>query len=132
LGRHFVFRLGYTGGWVGGRSLFRNELFQLGGFALLRGFDEQSIYASSYHIATLEPRIMLSDVSFAYLFTDLALIDSPPLRGSTPGTYTGFGIGTTLTTRSGLLNVSLALGSPPLGTVSFRQARIHFGYQTLF
>ena len=39
-------------------NMFKNELFRIGGLKTLRGFDEESITASFYNIATLEWRFL--------------------------------------------------------------------------
>ncbi len=52
LTRVSTFKLGLNGGWFQSPDIFRNELFQIGGYKLLRGFDEESIYASSYAVGT--------------------------------------------------------------------------------
>ncbi len=42
----------------GNQSVYRNELFRIGGLKTLRGFDEESIFASTYIIPTLEYRYL--------------------------------------------------------------------------
>ncbi len=59
LGRQAVFKAGLQGGWFISPSIFRNELFQIGGNKLLRGFDEESIYANLFSVATAEFRYLL-------------------------------------------------------------------------
>ncbi|MEO7445909.1 MAG: BamA/TamA family outer membrane protein, partial [Ferruginibacter sp.] len=48
-----VLKAGFSGGYYSSPTIFRNELFQVGGYRLLRGFDEQSIYATKYLVSTL-------------------------------------------------------------------------------
>jgi hypothetical protein len=48
------------------------------------------------------------------------------------GWYNGFGLGTTLETKSGLFTISYALGRSDQNTVQFRQSKIHFGYVAYF
>lgn len=62
------FKSSYHGGAILSNNIFENELYHIGGFRFLRGFDEQSIFASQYHVATLEYHYLLSLNSFAYLF----------------------------------------------------------------
>lgn len=64
LGRQSVLRLVAHGGALLGRSVFRNELYQIGGLRLLRGFDEESIFASSYAVGTLEYRLLTGGRSY--------------------------------------------------------------------
>jgi outer membrane protein assembly factor BamA len=50
---------------------FRNELFQLGGYKLLRGFDEESIYANQYAVFTTEYRYLVGINSYFFGFSDI-------------------------------------------------------------
>jgi outer membrane protein assembly factor BamA len=132
LGKKAVFKSAYNGGWVGGASLFRNELYQIGGFRLLRGFDEQSIFTSNYHVVTLELRLLLDQNSFFYLFSDNGYVESDFNGFYKDDIYNGFGLGTTLETKSGLFSISYALGRNSANPIQFRQSKIHFGYLAYF
>jgi outer membrane protein assembly factor BamA len=132
LGKKAVFKTGYSGGWIGGKSLFRNELYQLGGFRLLRGFDEQSIFASQYHVLSLELRLLLDQNSYFYLFSDNGYITTDFSGFYKEDIYNGFGLGTTLETKSGLFTISFGLGRNSANPVQFRQSKIHFGYVAFF
>ena len=48
LTRASTLKLGFNGGVFSSPNTYRNELFLIGGYRLLRGFDEQSILASQY------------------------------------------------------------------------------------
>ena len=127
-----VFRQAYYGGWISGQRLFQNELYQVGGFKLLRGFDEQSVYASQYHMASLEFRLLLNRNSYIYLFSDNAYVQSFFNLNNKEGFYNGFGIGATLETKTGLFSISYALGRNDDIPVQFRQSKVHFGYVAYF
>lgn len=130
--RNMVLKIGYSGGYISGHNLFLNELFQLGGFKLLRGFDEQSIYASQYHLGTLELRLLLSRNSFCYLFSDNAFIRAQYTGISRADYPVSFGGGITLENKSGIFNVALGLGKHSGDGFQFRQTKIHFGYTAYF
>lgn len=132
LGRSMVFRPAYYGGWISGQRLFQNELYQAGGFKLLRGFDEQSVYASQYHIASLELRLLLNRNSYVYLFSDNGYVQSNFNLNNAEGFYNGFGLGATLETKTGLFSISYALGRSDNMSVQFRQSKVHFGYVAYF
>lgn len=127
-----VLKAGYSGGYISGSNLFLNELYQLGGFKLLRGFDEQSIYASQYHVFTLELRLLLSRNSFFYLFSDNAYVVSQYTNMYREDYPVSFGGGITLENKSGIFNVGLGLGKRSGENFQFRQTRIHFGYTAYF
>ncbi|HLG40662.1 MAG TPA: POTRA domain-containing protein, partial [Chitinophagaceae bacterium] len=59
-----------NGGFFQSGNIFRNELFQIGGYKLLRGFDEESQYLSQFAIATLEYRLLVDRNSFFYVLVD--------------------------------------------------------------
>ncbi|HRO41635.1 MAG TPA: BamA/TamA family outer membrane protein [Flavipsychrobacter sp.] len=132
VGKRMVFKAAYNGGWVGGENLFRNELYQIGGFRLLRGFDEQSIFTNHYHVATLELRLLLDQNSYFYLFSDNAYVESNFNGFLKNDIYNGFGLGTALETKSGLFTISYALGRSSANAVQFRQSKVHFGYVAYF
>jgi outer membrane protein assembly factor BamA len=132
LSRKLIFRSGYDGGWVSGGNLFRNELYQIGGFRLLRGFDEQSIFSNQYHVISLELRVLLGQNSYFYLFSDNGYVQSNFSVFRKDDIYNGFGIGTTLETKSGLFSISYALGRNSVNPIQFRQSKIHFGYVAFF
>lgn len=130
--KNMVIKAGYNGGYISGQNLFLNELYQLGGFKLLRGFDEQSIYASQYHVGTLELRLLLSRNSYFYLFNDDAYIVTRYSAGNREDYPVSFGAGLTLENKAGIFNVALGLGKHSGESFQFRQAKIHFGYTAYF
>lgn len=132
LGKKTVLMCAYNGAWVSGRHLFQNELYQVGGFKLLRGFDEQSVYANQYHILTLEMRLLLDRNSYFYLFSDNGYVQGYYNGFGREGIYDGFGMGTTLETKTGIFTISYALGRSDTQALQFKQSKIHFGYLAYF
>src|SRR6185295_7721930 len=61
-------KLGAIAAFLQGETNFQNELFRIGGLKSLRGFDEESIYASSFSIFKLECRYLLEQNSYMYIF----------------------------------------------------------------
>lgn len=51
-------------------NVFRNELFQIGGYKLLRGFDEESQYLTQFLIATAEYHYLVGQNSYFYILAD--------------------------------------------------------------
>jgi outer membrane protein assembly factor BamA len=132
LGKRATFMSSYNAGWISGNNLFQNELYQIGGFRLMRGFDEQSIYTNQYHVLTLELRLLLDRNSNIYLFSDNGYIISSYSGFYREALYNGFGLGAALRTRSGLFTINYALGRTDGISVQFRQSKIHFGYVAYF
>lgn len=132
LNKTVTVKIGYVGGYIAAPNIFQNELFQIGGFKLLRGFDEQSIFANQYHIAVVELRLQFSRNSYAYLFSDNGWVETKFDNYNRSAWYNGFGLGTTLETKSGLFSIALALGRSDNIPLRFRESKISFGYVALF
>jgi hemolysin activation/secretion protein len=56
-------------------NIFRNELFQIGGYRLLRGFDEESIFATQYGVGTVEYRFLSGLNSYFFAFADIGWVE---------------------------------------------------------
>jgi len=69
-GKRATLKLQVNGGYFSSPNIFRNELFQIGGYKLLRGFDEESIYATQYGVITAEYRYLLGLNSYLFGFAD--------------------------------------------------------------
>jgi len=54
--------------YLNNENLFENELYRIGGMRILRGFDEESIYASMYTAFTFEFRYLFEKNSFFNIF----------------------------------------------------------------
>lgn len=114
-------------------STFRNDLFQIGGYQLLRGFDEQSIYASQYLVTTAEYRLLVGENSYIFSFVDLGLTKTDYQDFNQNDTYLGVGLGLVFETKVGLLNVSYAVGKADnVPFILSEASKIHFGYINYF
>lgn len=132
LGSNFTLKIAYLGGYIASPRIFQNELFQIGGFKLLRGFDEQSIFANQYHISVTELRLRLNQNSFVYLFSDNGWVQTKFNNYNRASWYNGFGLGTTLETKNGLFSIALAFGRSDQIPLRFRESKLSFGYIALF
>ncbi len=107
---------------------FKNELFRLGGSLSIRGFDEESIYASSYLLTSAELRLSLDNATQWFVFFDKLMYKSF-IYTDNPW---GIGVGAELNTGAGLFFISYALGSQFNQSLEFRNSKIHFGYRNRF
>jgi outer membrane protein assembly factor BamA len=115
------------------QSVFRNELFQIGGFKLLRGFDEESIYATRYGVLTAEYRYLVGLNSYLFAFSDAGWVKNKFQDINTNNTFISAGIGLLFETKFGLLNMSFAVGKRDDVNFDLRRAsKIHFGYINYF
>ena len=69
-GHRSTFKTAVNGGYLMSSNIFRNELFQIGGYRLLRGFDEASQFLSQYAIGTAEYRYLIGENSYFNVFSD--------------------------------------------------------------
>jgi len=114
------------------QSLFKNELFRIGGNQLLRGFDEQSILADQYHVATVEYRYLLNRNSYFAVFWDGSYTKNATADTATESWFWGVGLGGAFETKAGIFGLSYALGKQENGGLDFRKGKVHFGYVNYF
>ncbi len=114
-------------------NIFRNELFQIGGYRLLRGFDEESIYATQYAVASGEYRILVGLNSYFFGFSDAGMVVNRYQSVNLKNNFFSGGLGMVFETKAGLLNISYAIGKRGDLPFNLRQAsKIHFGYINYF
>jgi len=122
-----------SGGVFFSPAIFRNEVFQIGGYRLLRGFDEESIYATQYGVITAEYRYRLLLNSFLFGFVDGGLVKNKYQQVNVKNVFIGIGAGMAFETKFGLLNISYAVGKRDDVKFSLRESsKIHFGYVNYF
>lgn len=131
LGGRGVINLNVLGGLLESPTLFRNELFRLGGLRTLRGFDEQSILASRYIGGRFETRFILDQNSYLLAFYNQAYVENRSEGFSSDDPF-GFGAGLTFDSRIGIFSFIYALGSREGNPVEFRSGKIHFGILNTF
>lgn len=131
-GKQSTIRTAISGGWLQTENPFRNELFQIGGYKLLRGFDEESIYASQYAVGTVEYRYLIGVNAYLFAFADGGWARDKSFGTAISHTYLGTGFGLALETKAGILNLSYAVGKRDDQNFSLRQSKIHFGFVSIF
>ena len=121
-------KLGVKGGYINAPSLMLNDLFRIGGFSTLRGFDEQSIYASQYSVGTVEYHYLLEQNSFLFAFYDQGYYFEPLIEGGTVhDTPFGFGVGMDFQTKAGIFSLAYAVGKEFNNPIDFKDGKISFG-----
>jgi hemolysin activation/secretion protein len=115
-------------------NIFRNELFQIGGYKLLRGFDEESQYLSQYAIATLEYRLLYlaGQNSYFYVLADAGWGRDAGQSQKVNYSYFGTGLGLAFETAAGIFNLAWAIGKRNDTELNLRQSKIHFGFINYF
>ncbi len=133
VGKQATFKAVVNGGIYHSPNIFRNELFQIGGYKLLRGFDEESIYATQFAVATAEYRIRVSLNSYFFTFVDAGAVKNKYQNVNLKNTFLSTGLGMAFETKFGLLNMSYALGKRNDVKFNIRESsKIHFGYVNYF
>ncbi len=132
LGTFSVLKAGLQAGFFQSANYFRNELFQIGGFRLLRGFDEESIFARAYSVATVEYRLLTGRNGYFFGFTDGGWAQYKDQNLQFGHTYLGAGLGIALETKNSVLNLSWAVGKRNDLPLDLRQSKIHLGLVNFF
>ncbi len=121
-----------SGGWSYATQQIYNDLFRIGGTQTLQGFDEKSLYATSYLVAATEFRFWFASFSYLNVFFNGSWYE----RRLSDSYYFdfpfGFGLGATFHTKAGDFYISYALGQQKNNPVSFKTGKIHFGMDIRF
>jgi outer membrane protein assembly factor BamA len=131
LGKQTTLKLAANAGIYQSASFFRNELFQIGGNRLLRGFDEESQFVSQYGVGTVEFRLLTGLNSAFFGFIDGGW-GKHPLGEIQNHTYISAGAGLSFQPKAGLINVTLAVGKRDDAEFNLRQSKIHIGFVSFF
>jgi hypothetical protein len=132
LNKQSTIKTGLQGGWIQSKDVFKNEIFQIGGYKLLRGFDEESIYATQYAVATAEYRFLIGLNSYLFGFTDFGIANNRSYTEKMNHNYLGMGLGIAFETKAGIFNLTYAVGKRNDQNLNLRQSKIHFGFVSLF
>jgi len=112
-----------TSGMLISDNLFSNELFRIGGATSIRGFDQESLFASAFSILNLEYRYHLAQQSYIYSITDIAYVQNDIVNDNAQ--LFGFGLGYVFNTKSGAIDISYALGKTSDLPVEFQNSKFH-------
>jgi outer membrane protein assembly factor BamA len=127
-----VIKTALNAGVFQSENIFRNELFQLGGYKLLRGFDEESQYLSQFAIGTVEYHYLVGQNSYFYLLADGGWGRNKSQNNKTNYIYFGTGLGLAFETKAGIFNLAWAVGKRNDTQFDLRQSKIHLGFINYF
>jgi hypothetical protein len=131
LGKQSTIKLAMQGAIYQSASYFRNELFQVGGYKLMRGFDEESQYVSQYAIGTLEYRYLIGLNSAFFAFFDGGA-GKHLLETTKYHQYLGTGLGLSFETKAGIIQLAWAVGKREDVAWKLKQSKIHVGFVSYF
>lgn len=120
-----------TSAYIVNDNIFENEFFQIGGLKSLRGFNEQSILASSYSIGTVEYRFLFDKKSAFFTFLDYAYYESKGANYISDSPM-GIGFGVNLGVKSGVFTLGYALGKQQGNPILIKNSKVHFGFISVF
>ncbi len=123
---------GVNGAIIQTANMFRNEVHRIGGMQTIRGFDEESIFASAYSIFTLEYRFLLEQNSNIFAFFDGGWYELDTRDTYIRDTPFGFGLGISFETGAGIFSLTYALGRQQNNPILLRAGKIHFGFVSFF
>jgi len=117
---------------VSEQKIYQNELYRLGGSKQLRGFNEQTIFSDLYNILTIEYRLLLGENSYLAAFADYGSVRNNLLDSDRWDNPFGVGAGLNFETGAGIFGISTAVGKTRAIPFNLRNAKIHFGYLSVF
>lgn len=125
INKQSILKLAANYGIIETKNYLQNELFQIGGFKLLRGFDEENIFTNEYIIASAEYRYLISSNSYFFVFSDGGFTKNKILKKDY--SYIGAGLGLALEIKQGILNIVFANGKRNDLPFNLRETKIHIG-----
>jgi hemolysin activation/secretion protein len=131
VGRQSTLKIGVNSGVYQSANYFRNEMFQIGGYKLLRGFDEESQFLSRYAIGTVEYRYLIGLNSAFFGFLDGGY--GKGIGGTEPNySYLGTGLGLSFETKAGIIHMAWAIGKRNDLEFNLRKSKVHLGFAGYF
>lgn len=130
--RRAALLLSTRNGYIESGNIFRNELYRIGGLKSLRGFDEESIYASLFSVMNTEFRYLIDRDSYLSVFWNGAYYERNDREGYITDTPWGIGAGLSFRTGAGIFSVYYAMGKQFGNPLDLRSAKVHFGYTSVF
>jgi hypothetical protein len=115
-------------------QIYFNELQREGGINSLKGFNEQSIFASNFNMLEIEYRYIIGLNSHFKLFWNGAYYEnkSVGIQNHVYDRPWGFGIGGNIETGAGILSIAYGLGKQKGNNFDLRTGKFHFGINSYF
>tara|TARA_B110000967_G_scaffold123742_1_gene126396 strand:+ start:30568 stop:32256 length:1689 start_codon:yes stop_codon:yes gene_type:complete len=111
-------------------TILFNELFRLGGTNSIRGFNELSLFASSYNYSNIEYRWSTQKESYLYGFSDIGFLENNAQQRKSK--LLSFGLGYANETKTGLLNFSYAFGKTNKEAFDLNRGLFHLKWVNFF
>lgn len=132
IARSMTMKLGAQSRFIVNQKIYQNELLRFGGLKTLRGFNEESIYASAYGILTAEFRFLFEENSNLFLFFDQGWYEDNAADVYMQDTPYGLGAGINFQVKTGVFSFSWALGKQFNNPILLKNSKLHFGFINYF
>ncbi|WP_245234837.1 POTRA domain-containing protein [Tamlana crocina] len=119
-----------TGSYLQSDNYFKNELFRFGGINSIRGFEENSLFASLFGIINTEYRYQLANTVYIHTIFDAAYFDNKIT--SVQQKLFGFGFGFGLLTKAGLFKLNYANGKNENSNFKLSDSKVHLSLTAYF
>jgi len=127
-----TFKIKLSGSTIQNNILYENELTRIGGYKTIRGFDEESIWVSSFVLGNFEFRYLIDEKSNVFLFSDFAWTESKTNNFLMVDYFQSFGFGTNISMPNGLLTLIYGMGRKIDNPFLIRTGKIHLGFTSYF
>jgi hypothetical protein len=112
------------------KTYFENELLRFGGINSIRGFEENSIYATLFGIINTEYRYRINNSIYIHTITDAGYFENKITN--TKEKLLGFGFGFGILTKAGLLKFNYANGKIENTSFKLSNSKIHLSLTANF
>lgn len=112
------------------KTYFENELLRFGGINSIRGFEENSIYATLFGVINTEYRYQINNSIYIHTITDAAYFENKITN--TKEKLLGFGFGFGILTKAGLLKFNYANGKIENTPFKLSNSKIHLSLTANF
>lgn len=125
-------RVGTQGSALITQAIYDNEMYRIGGLRTIRGVDEESLYATSWAMGSIEYRFLFEENAALYAFFDQAWYEKKGVGEFITDTPIGFGAGVNFETNAGIFTFNYALGQQFDNPMRVRNAKVSFGFRSIF
>lgn len=129
-GNHYLNLKAESASHIAKNILSENEIFRIGGWNSLRGFNENSILGELYAFAGPEYRYLISNQAFFDVFAQYAFVNNKNLSANSK--FYSFGTGFNFILPVGLMSFQISNGHQVGEPFTFRNTKIHWGILTRF
>lgn len=111
-------------------SYFENELLRFGGINSIRGFEENSLYATLYGVVNTEYRYQVSNSIYVHSIIDAAYFENKIIKSEQKLFGYGFGFG--ILTKAGLFRFNYANGKTEDVSFNLSNSKVHLSLTSKF